>query len=154
MSNFNIGDALVATANDATHQLTVTRNGTVEKTIPMSMGMASGGHQTPNGTFYVQEKLPSVVMDSSTYGVPVNSPNGYKLDVDLAVRFDDSGDFVHSAPWSVADQGKRNVSHGCINISPSNARWFFDTVRPGDPIIVQNSTGTYTRYDGSNDWQI
>ncbi|MGA5545504.1 L,D-transpeptidase [Mycobacterium sp. NPDC051198] len=154
VSNFNIGDALVATANDATHQLTVTRNGTVEKTIPMSMGMASGGHQTPNGTFYVQEKMPSVVMDSSTYGVPVNSPNGYKLNVDLAVRFDDSGDFVHSAPWSVADQGKRNVSHGCINISPSNAQWFFDTVRPGDPIIVQNSTGTYTRYDGSNDWQI
>lgn len=94
-------------------------------------------------------------MDSSTYGVPVNSPNGYKLTVDLAVRFDDSGDFVHSAPWSVADQGKRNVSHGCINISPANARWFFDTFGPGDPIVVQNSGGgTYSRYDGSNDWQI
>lgn len=155
VSNFTTGDALVATANDTTHQLTVTRNGTVEKTIPMSMGMSSGGHQTPNGTFYVQEKMPSVVMDSSTYGVPVNSPNGYKLTVDLAVRFDDSGDFVHSAPWSVSDQGKRNVSHGCINISPANARWFFDNFKAGDPIIVQNSTGgTYTRHDGSNDWQI
>jgi lipoprotein-anchoring transpeptidase ErfK/SrfK len=155
VSNFTTGDTLVATANDTTHQLTVTRNGAVEKTIPMSMGMSSGGHQTPNGTFYVQEKMPSVVMDSSTYGVPVNSPNGYKLTVDLAVRFDDSGDFVHSAPWSVSDQGKRNVSHGCINISPSNARWFFDNFNAGDPIIVQNSTGgTYTRHDGSNDWQI
>ncbi|WP_273734459.1 L,D-transpeptidase [Mycolicibacterium septicum] len=155
VSNFTTGDTLVATANDATHQLTVTRNGAVEKTIPMSMGMASGGRQTPNGTFYVQEKMPSVVMDSSTYGVPVNSPNGYKLTVDLAVRFDDSGDFVHSAPWSVADQGKRNVSHGCINISPANARWFFDNFGPGDPIVVQNSSGgTYSRYDGSNDWQI
>jgi len=39
----------------------------------MSMGMAAGGHQTANGTYYVQEKMPSVVMDSSTYGVPVNS---------------------------------------------------------------------------------
>jgi lipoprotein-anchoring transpeptidase ErfK/SrfK len=138
-----------------THQLTVTRNGAVEKTIPMSMGMASGGHQTPNGTYYVQEKMPSVVMDSSTYGVPVNSTYGYKTTVELAVRFDDSGDFVHSAPWSVDDQGKRDVSHGCINISPTNAKWFFDNFNAGDPIVVTNSSGgTYSRHDGSNDWQI
>jgi lipoprotein-anchoring transpeptidase ErfK/SrfK len=151
--SFRTGDTLVATADDATHQLTVTRNGTVQKTIPMSMGMAAGGHQTANGTYYVQEKMPSVVMDSSTYGVPVNSTYGYKVTVELAVRFDDSGNFVHSAPWSVGDQGKRDVSHGCINISPTNARWFFDNFGAGDPIIVKNSTGTYTRNDGSNDWQ-
>jgi len=93
------------------------------------------------------------VMDSSTYGVPVNSTYGYKVTVDLAVRFDNSGDFVHSAPWSVDDQGKRDVSHGCINISPTNARWFFDNFGAGDPIVVRNSTGTYTKNDGSNDWQ-
>ncbi|OBK53315.1 Ig-like domain-containing protein [Mycobacterium sp. 1081908.1] len=151
--SFHTGDTLVATADDATHQLTVTRNGTVEKTIPMSMGMTSGNHQTPNGTYYVQEKMPSVVMDSSTYGVPVNSTYGYKVTVELAVRFDNVGDFVHSAPWSVDDQGKRDVSHGCINISPSNARWFFDNFGPGDPIIVKNSTGgDYKKNDGSADW--
>ena len=153
VSSFNTGDTLVATANDATHQLTVTRNGAVEKTIPMSMGMAAGGHQTQNGTYYVLEKMPSVVMDSSTYGVPVNSTYGYKTTVELAVKFDNSGDFVHSAPWSVDDQGKRDVSHGCINISPTNAKWFFDTFGLGDPIIVTNSTGTYSKNDGSNDWQ-
>jgi len=38
VSSFQTGDSLVATADDATHQLTVTRNGAVEKTIPMSMG--------------------------------------------------------------------------------------------------------------------
>jgi lipoprotein-anchoring transpeptidase ErfK/SrfK len=153
VSSFHTGDSLVATADDSTHQLTVTRNGTVEKTIPMSMGMTSGNHQTPNGTYYVQEKMPSVVMDSSTYGVPVNSTYGYKVTVELAVRFDNVGDFVHSAPWSVDDQGKRDVSHGCINISPSNARWFFDNFGPGDPIIVKNSTGgDYQKHDGSSDW--
>jgi lipoprotein-anchoring transpeptidase ErfK/SrfK len=153
VSTFHTGDTLIATADDATHQLTVTRNGAVEKTIPMSMGMAAGGHQTPNGTFYVLEKMPTVVMDSSTYGVPVGSANGYRVTVDQAVKFDNSGDFVHSAPWSVDDQGKRDVSHGCINISPTNAKWFFDNFNPGDPIIVTHSTGTYTRNDGSNDWQ-
>ncbi|HWS91273.1 MAG TPA: L,D-transpeptidase [Mycobacterium sp.] len=153
VSSFQTGDQLIATADDATHQLTVTRNGTVEKTFPMSMGMSAGGHQTANGTYYVQEKMPSVVMDSSTYGVPVNSTYGYKVTVDLAVRFDNSGNFIHSAPWSVDDQGKRDVSHGCINISPTNAKWFFDNFGAGDPVVVKNSVGTYTKNDGSNDWQ-
>jgi lipoprotein-anchoring transpeptidase ErfK/SrfK len=153
-NNFMIGDALQATADDATHQLIVTRNGTVEQTFPMSMGMAAGGHQTPNGTYYVLDKKAKVVMDSSTYGVPVNSTYGYKVDVTDAVQFDNSGDFVHSAPWSVADQGKRDVSHGCINISPTNAKWFFANFGAGDPIVVKNSVGTYSKNDGSNDWQL
>nr|WP_233502533.1 Ig-like domain-containing protein [Mycobacterium avium] len=153
VTNFQTGDTLVATADDATHQLTVTRNGTVEKTFPMSMGMTAGNHQTPNGTYYVQDKKASVVMDSSTYGVPVNSTYGYKVTVEDAVRFDNVGDYVHSAPWSVDDQGKRDVSHGCINISPANAKWFFDNFGPGDPIIVKNSSGgDYKKNDGSADW--
>lgn len=152
-SSFRTGDRLVATADDATHQLTVTRNGVLEKTFPMSMGMAAGGHQTPNGTYWVQDKKASVVMDSSTYGVPVNSTYGYKVTVEDAVRFDNVGDYVHSAPWSVSAQGKRDVSHGCINLSPANAKWFFDNFGTGDPIIVKNSVGTYSKNDGSNDWQ-
>ena len=153
-SSFTVPEQLVATIDDATHQMTVVRNGKVEKTIPVSMGMAAGGHTTPNGTYYVLEKFPTIVMDSSTYGVPVNSANGYKVDVDLAVRIDNSGNFVHSAPWSVADQGKRNVSHGCINISPENAKWFYDNFGSGDPIVVKNSKGLYNQPDGASDWQM
>jgi lipoprotein-anchoring transpeptidase ErfK/SrfK len=153
-SSFRTGDSLVATADDATHQMTITRNGVVEKTFPMSMGMSAGHHQTPNGTYYVLEKMPSVVMDSSTYGVPVDSSWGYKVTVDLAVRIDNSGNFVHSAPWSVGDQGKRDVSHGCINLSPTNAKWFFDNFGSGDPVVVRNSVGSYTQNDGAQDWQM
>jgi lipoprotein-anchoring transpeptidase ErfK/SrfK len=150
-SSFRTGDQLIATADNATHQMTITRNGKVEKTMPMSMGMP--GHDTPNGTYYVLEKFPDIVMDSATYGVPNTSAQGYKVHVQLAVRFDNSGNFVHSAPWSVDDQGKRNVSHGCINISPSNAKWFFDNFGSGDPVVVKNSVGTQ-KPDGANDWQI
>lgn len=153
-SSFTVPEQLVATIDDATHQMTVVRNGKVEKTIPVSMGMAGGGHTTPNGTYYVLEKFPTIVMDSSTYGVPVNSPNGYKLNVQLAVRIDNSGNFVHSAPWSVGDQGKRNVSHGCINISPDNAKWFFDNFGSGDAIVIKNSKGLYNQPDGASDWQM
>ena len=153
-SSFTVPEQLVATIDDATHQMTVVRNGKVEKTIPVSMGMAAGGHTTPNGTYYVLEKFPTIVMDSSTYGVPVNSPNGYKVNVQLAVRIDNSGNFVHSAPWSVGDQGKRNVSHGCINISPENAKWFYDNFGSGDPVVIKNSKGLYNQPDGASDWQM
>ena len=151
-SSFTTGDALVATADDATHQLTITRNGVVEQTFPMSMGKP--GHDTPNGTYYVQQKFRDIVMDSATYGVPSSSPDGYRVDVQLAVQFDNSGNFVHSAPWSVADQGVRNVSHGCINISPDNAHWFYDNFGVGDPVVVINSVGSYSQNDGSQDWMI
>jgi lipoprotein-anchoring transpeptidase ErfK/SrfK len=153
-SSFTVPEQLVATIDDATHQMTVVRNGKVEKTIPVSMGMAAGGHTTPSGTYYVLEKFPTIVMDSSTYGVPVDSTNGYKVNVQLAVRIDNSGNFVHSAPWSVGDQGKRNVSHGCINISPENAKWFYDNFGSGDPVVIKNSKGIYNQPDGASDWQM
>jgi lipoprotein-anchoring transpeptidase ErfK/SrfK len=152
-SSFTVPEQLVATIDDAAHQMTVVRNGKVEKTIPVSMGMAAGGHTTPNGTYYVLEKFPTIVMDSSTYGVPVDSANGYKVNVQLAVRIDNSGNFVHSAPWSVGDQGKRNVSHGCINISPDNAKWFYDNFGSGDPVVIKNSKGIYNQPAGASDWQ-
>jgi len=153
-SSFTVPEQLVATIDDATHQMQVVRNGKLEKTIPVSMGMAAGGHTTPNGTYYVLEKFPDIVMDSSTYGVPVSSAQGYKVHVQLAVRIDNSGNFVHSAPWSVGDQGVRNVSHGCINISPDNAKWFYDNFGSGDPVVVKNSKGIYNQPDGASDWQM
>jgi lipoprotein-anchoring transpeptidase ErfK/SrfK len=151
-STFHTGDALVATADNTTHQMTITRNGTVVQTYPMSMGKT--GHDTPNGTYYVLERFASIVMDSATYGVPSTSAQGYKLTVQNAVRIDNSGNFVHSAPWSVGDQGKRNVSHGCINLAPAAAQWFYDNFGTGDPVIVKNSVGSYTQPDGASDWQI
>jgi lipoprotein-anchoring transpeptidase ErfK/SrfK len=151
-SSFSTGDALVAMADNSTHMMTITRNGDVEQTLPISMGKP--GHDTPNGTYYVQGKSPDVVMDSATYGVPNTSPEGYRVHVQLAVRFDNSGNFVHSAPWSVADQGERNVSHGCINVSPSNAKWFYDNFGAGDPIVVTNSVDSQTQNDGAQDWQL
>lgn len=152
-SSFRTGESLVATVDDATHQMTITRNGVVEKTFPVSLGKPK--YETKNGTYYVLEKFADMVMDSSTYGVPVDSAEGYKLKVQDAVRIDNGGIFVHSAPWSVADQGKRNVSHGCINLSPADAQWFYDNFGSGDPVVIKNTTGgLYTQPDGAQDWQV
>ena len=100
------------------------------------------------------EKFADIVMDSSTYGVPVNSAEGYKLKVKDAVRIDNSGIFVHGAPWSTGAQGNSNVSHGCINLSPADAKWFRENFGSGDPVVIKNSTGLYNQPDGASDWQM
>ena len=59
-------------------------------------------------------------------------PEGYKLTVYDAVRVTWGGVYVHAAPWSVAQQGNSNVSHGCINLSTDNASWYYNQVNVGD----------------------
>lgn len=151
-SSFTVPEQLVATIDNDTHEMTIVRNGEVEKTFPVSMGKS--GYETKNGTYYVLEKFADIVMDSSTYGVPVSSAEGYKIKVQDAVRIDNSGIFVHSAPWSTGAQGNSNVSHGCINLSPANAQWFYDNFGSGDAVVIKNSTGIYDKPDGASDWQM
>lgn len=151
-SRFRVGESLVATVDNDTKQMEIMRDGELVKTFPVSMGKS--GYETKNGTYYVLEKFADIVMDSSTYGVPVSAAEGYKIDVEDAVRIDNSGIFVHGAPWSEADQGVRNVSHGCINLSAEDAQWFYDNFGSGDPVVVKNSTGLYDQNDGAQDWQL
>lgn len=49
--------------------------------------------------------------------------------------------YVQSAPWSVGSQGRTNVSHGCLNVSPSNAAWFYDNTKRGDILEIVNTLG-------------
>jgi lipoprotein-anchoring transpeptidase ErfK/SrfK len=151
-SSFTVPEQLVATIDNSTHEMQIVRNGELEKTFPVSMGKR--GYETRNGTYYVLEKFADIVMDSSTYGVPVTDDEGYKLKVQDAVRIDNGGIFVHSAPWSTGAQGSSNVSHGCINLSPEDAQWFYDNFGSGDPVVIKNSTGLYDSPDGASDWQI
>ncbi|WP_197375777.1 L,D-transpeptidase [Mycolicibacterium baixiangningiae] len=153
-SSFTVPEQLVATIDNSTKEMEIVRNGEVVKTFPISMGKK--GYDTKNGTYYVLEKFADIVMDSSTYGVPVDDPSGegYKLKVQDAVRIDNSGVFVHSAPWSVGAQGNSNVSHGCINLAPEDAQWFYDNFGSGDAVVIKNSTGSYTQPDGASDWQM
>lgn len=129
----------VALADDATHQMIVWENDEVVQVWPISMG--SDRFPTPNGTYYVKERYASMYMDSSTYGVPIDSADGYRTYVEDALRMSWSGIFLHGAPWSVEQQGYTNVSHGCINISPENAQWAYDNLPAGTPIVVENTIG-------------
>ena len=133
-TGFDTGDALLGVASISKHTFTVSRDGEVLRTMPASMGKPS--RPTPMGSFTALEKERTVVMDSRTIGIPLSSPEGYKITASYAVRVTWSGVYVHSAPWSVDSQGNANVSHGCINLSPDNAAWYFNQVSVGDPIEV------------------
>ncbi len=152
-THFTIGDEVIATADDDTKTLTVRRNGEVIKTMPISMGKNST--PTNNGTYIVGDRLSHMVMDSSTYGVPSNSPNGYRTEVDYATQMSYSGIYVHAAPWSVGSQGYSNVSHGCLNVSTSNAQWFYENSKRGDVVVVTNTVGgILPGTDGLGDWNV
>jgi lipoprotein-anchoring transpeptidase ErfK/SrfK len=152
-SHFTIGDEVIATADDNTKMVTVRVNGNLVKTMPTSMGKEST--PTASGTYILGVRFAHMIMDSSTYGVPANSPNGYRTEVDFATQMSYSGVFVHSAPWSVGAQGHTNTSHGCLNVSPSNAQWFFENTKRGDIVDVVNTLGPpLSGTEGLGDWNI
>ena len=108
-----------------------------------------------NGVYIVGDRLSHMIMDSSTYGVPSNAPNGYRTEVDWATQMSYSGIYVHAAPWSVGSQGYSNVSHGCLNVSTSNAQWFYENTKRGDIVEVVNTVGSILPgTDGLGDWNI
>ena len=72
--------------------------------------------------------------------------------VNWAVRFTFSGDYYHSAPWSVVDQGTTNVSHGCVNLPPAAAETYYKLAMPGDPITITGSPRPGTWGNGWTEW--
>ncbi len=150
--NFSIGDSHISLVDAAAHTMSVKVNGQQVKNFPVSTGSAK--YPTHSGIHVVNEKSPKVVMDSATVGIPRNSPDGYYETVLWDVRISNSGEFVHSAPWSEGAQGNSNVSHGCVNASPADAEWFYNFSMPGDVVQVINTPLALQPWNGYGDWQI
>jgi lipoprotein-anchoring transpeptidase ErfK/SrfK len=147
-----IGKRLIMEVDNAAKKMTVTEDGVLLKTMPVSLGKPS--NPSDSGNFIVMVKNEWEWFDSSTYGVPVDSPDGYRTKVQYPQRITWSGQYVHAAPWSVDDQGKRNVSHGCVNISLELAQWLYGITHIGDPVIVKG-TEEHVKYgDGWTDWEL
>ncbi|MDT5301753.1 MAG: hypothetical protein QOG79_4995, partial [Mycobacterium sp.] len=123
-TTFGTNAAVVGVADIDAHTFTVSIDDQVVREMPASMGKPK--HPTPIGSFTALEKQSPVIMDSRTIGIPLSDPEGYKLTVYDAVRVTWGGVYVHGAPWSTGSQGNSNVSHGCINLSPDNAAWYYD----------------------------
>lgn len=150
---FTVGDATIMNADLASHQMTVTVNGAVAKTIPITGGKK--GFESRSGTKVIMEKFDSLRMDANTVGIEPGDPNYYNIpDVRYAMRETNSGEFIHAAPWSVGSQGKANVSHGCIGVSTANGAWLFGLVKVGDPVVVTGTSRGLEAGNGWTDWNV
>jgi len=102
---------------------------------------------TPMGLFRIRSKHAMVRMDNLEHTGVVP----YAYDVPLAQYFAD-GKALHAAPWH--DQLGGPHSHGCVNLSPEDARWLFaftaPSMAPGATEVAATATspGTVVRVRG------
>jgi lipoprotein-anchoring transpeptidase ErfK/SrfK len=152
-TDFKTGPAVLGVADISDHTFTVSVDGVPSApptqlpaphhqphwgepgVMPASMGRPH--FPTPVGVYTVMSKERTVIMDSSSVGVPITDPEGYKTPVEYATRISSRGLFVHAAPWAIQSLGRENVSHGCISLSPADAAWYFNAVNVGDPVVVK-----------------
>ncbi|WP_327095888.1 Ig-like domain-containing protein [Nocardia vinacea] len=161
-TTFTIGPSHVSIADDNTKQVQVFENGNLIRTMPTSMGR--GGSEviagktlsfwTQPGIYTVMDKGNPVIMDSSTYGLPVNSRLGYKEAIGWATRISTDGIYLHQLDSTVWAQGSQNLSHGCLNLSAANAQWFYNFAIPGDVVEVRNTGGAPLEVWQNGDWGV
>jgi lipoprotein-anchoring transpeptidase ErfK/SrfK len=135
--------------DNTTKHMQVLQNDVEVKSIPVSLGSAK--FPSSSGTMVVMDKQVETVFDTR------NDPTAtdrYVVDIQYAQRLTWGGEFIHSAPWSVKDQGVRNVSHGCVNMSAANAKWLFDLTRIGDPVTVKGTERVLADGNGWTAWTL
>ncbi|HTJ33381.1 MAG TPA: Ig-like domain-containing protein [Dactylosporangium sp.] len=137
-----IGRKLTIDIDNATKQLTVYQNDQPIKSMPVSLGKSST--PTSSGTTVIMSREPSTVFRTPEY----------TAFVEYAMRLTWGGQYIHAAPWSVGDQGRRNVSHGCTNVSTANARWLYESVLVGDPVTTRGTEVALDPGDGWTAWDM
>ncbi|GIH53614.1 hypothetical protein Mro02_05280 [Microbispora rosea subsp. aerata] len=147
-TTIKIGAAWISTVSTKTHMMVVRRDGKVVRTMKISAGKATTReYTTTSGIHLTMERGNPVTMISP--GKKEGEPGYYKEIVNHAVRISNSGEYVHSAPWSIGSQGRANVSHGCINAHPTDAKWFYDNFHRGDVVKI---VGTDRALEWNNGW--
>lgn len=100
-----------------------------EGDVPVFATLVSSGREgfeTPTGTFRIESKHVSTTMDDTD-----SLTEAYSIeDVPWTMYFHESY-ALHAAFWH--DHFGRPRSHGCINLSPADARWLFSWAGPELP---------------------
>jgi lipoprotein-anchoring transpeptidase ErfK/SrfK len=150
-THFTVGDAFVATVDVTAHVMTVTKDGKLVRTVKVSTGRDK--YPTKGGIHIVLLRETVHLYDSSTVGIPTASPDGYYEKLPWSTRISNGGAFVHANPATVDVQGVRNVSHGCVNTSIADAKWFYDNTHLGDIVNIIHAAVPPNRSDaGMADW--
>lgn len=149
--HFTIGRSQIVVADARKHNIVIYRDGAKVATYPASYGLNSDPiRNTRTGINVVTDKQQTVEMKSKRFH--------YDEIEHWAVRFNNNGQFIHANPGTVAQQGKSNVSHGCINLSTANGKTYYKTAIYGDPVDVRGTNvklaDTRTQlYDWALSWK-
>jgi lipoprotein-anchoring transpeptidase ErfK/SrfK len=153
-STFTIGRSMISKVDIKTDQMRVFQDGKLIRTIPITTG-EQPKYTTRSGVKVIVEKYRKKRMNSETVGIDPNGPDGYNIaGVEYAMRVTYSGEFVHAAPWSVASQGRTNVSHGCTGMSTANAEWLYGQTLIGDVVEYTGTDKPMTLTNGIGDWNL
>lgn len=112
----------------------------VSSGIPGGGGSGKGlSTTTPNGQFHIEEKMPSKHMGN---GDLFAGAGDYELPgVPWTCFFTEAGHAFHGTYWH--ENFGTPMSHGCVNMRTSEAKWLFRWVRPiHDAINITNNYDT------------
>jgi len=157
---FKVGDKHISIADDNTKLIKVYDNDKLIRTIPTSMGRHTSIQgdtgpidlRTNSGPHVVVDGEKNIDMNSASFGLSKGA-NSYNAHIPIGVRISYDGEYVHWADWSVWAQGNTDTSHGCLNVSPDNAYWFYDFSVPGDIVDVRNTGRTLQEWN-SGYWNV
>ncbi|WP_283138968.1 L,D-transpeptidase [Rhizohabitans arisaemae] len=135
---FKIGADQRSVADARTHTMVVRRDGRKVRTMKVSLGNGTTReYTTAAGVHLTMEKGNPTRMRAP--GRKKGDNGWYDRQVGWAVRISSRGEYVHAAPWSIRSQGRANVSHGCVNAHPTDAKWFYEMSQPGDIVDVKGT---------------
>jgi lipoprotein-anchoring transpeptidase ErfK/SrfK len=142
---FSTGPRVVAVVDDATHRLSITRDGKPMGSYPVALGAAAT--PTSRGVKVIMQKDPAVCL---------RGPGFHECGVRYAEQLTYSGEYLHAAPWNMANiKMGRDTSNGCTNLLPSDAAALYKTLTVGDVVVYPDATGPPMRADaGYGDWNV
>ncbi|HVX46844.1 MAG TPA: Ig-like domain-containing protein [Mycobacteriales bacterium] len=150
-STFRIHDDWHVNGYVDQYKLVVFHNNKIVREIPASFGSPS--RPTHNGPHVISEKYHLYYMNSATYGLPADAPDGYSnFPAYWAQRISNGGEFVHVNDGTIYAQGHENVSHGCINVSMAEGKWLYDHLDIGDVVNVVGGSPQLPIWDGMGGW--
>ncbi|HEY2041699.1 MAG TPA: Ig-like domain-containing protein [Jatrophihabitans sp.] len=143
---YKVGPKHYSVADDNTKLVKVYTNDKLVRTMPTSMGRHTSiagdtgpiDLRTNSGPHVVIDSETNINMNSASFGLSKGA-NSYKTIVPIGVKISYDGEYVHWADWSIWAQGNTDTSHGCLNVSPSDAYWFASYSLPGDIVDVKNT---------------
>ena len=148
-SSFTIGRAEVVKGDVNTHRLQVFVDNKLVYDFPTSYGLESDpGRVTHSGTYIVMSKEYLHLMSNPKY-------HYFNFKAYYAVRISNNGTFIHANDGTDDVQGYYNVTHGCANLSMTNAQTYYDQALYGDPVEIIGSSIALSASDGDTyDWTI